>query len=98
MLETKIIEAIKGRHPIEFVYDNKKRLANPYIYGKSTAHNFVVSAYQTGGESTKKLPGWRQFMLNKITNLIVHSEIKFSPTDPEYNPHDRLFASITVQI
>ncbi len=97
-IDSLIRQAIAGRHPIEFAYDNKKRVANPYIYGKSKLKNLTISAYQTGGESSKKLPGWRPFLLDKMLNLKVLNDRTFVPTDPSYNPDDKFFLEVIAKV
>jgi len=86
---TRVCEAIEQRKIIEFQYDNRFRVVEPYCVGESSRGNVVLRAYQIEGESSSGNPiGWKLFDLSKLSNLTITSR-KFSLIQPDYNPNDR---------
>jgi predicted DNA-binding transcriptional regulator YafY len=66
-----IIEAINNRKVLEFYYNNKRRVVEPYTFGTNTKNNLMLSVYQTEGESSRELPDWNYFTVDKILELKV---------------------------
>lgn len=98
MHDMKLKQAIKGLHPIEFVYHGKRRVVHPYIYGKNQKQHPLLSAYQVEGSSSGPLPDWRPFLVAEIKDLWVFSEQTFIPDAPGYNPNDKAFLEVYARI
>jgi hypothetical protein len=82
-----LITAIQQRKVVEFTYAGKPRHVQPAAYGvgnrkgKETLHG-----YQFGGDSHEGfLPAWRNFHVEKITDLTVLDQV-FGPNPPGFNP------------
>jgi hypothetical protein len=95
-MDKEIREAIVRRRKLKFMYDGKPRLVEPHDYG---IHAGVIKllAFQVGGESSGKLPGWRTFIVSKMSGPGPTGE-QFSGPRPVTGPHmewDELFASVS---
>jgi hypothetical protein len=88
-MNTLICDAIRARRLIRFVYDGYERLAEPHLYGISTANHEIVSAYLVGGWSASEgAPGWRKYLVREMHDVQALAE-SFGGPRPGYNPEDR---------
>ena len=88
-MNTLICDAIRSRRLIRFIYDGYERIAEPHLYGISTASHEVVSAYLVGGWSASEgAPGWRKYLVREMHDLHALAE-SFEGPRPGYNPEDR---------
>jgi hypothetical protein len=84
-----ICDAIRARRLIRFIYDGYERVAEPHLYGISTANHEVVSAYLIGGWSASEgAPGWRKYLVREMHDIQALAE-SFAGPRPGYNPEDR---------
>jgi predicted DNA-binding transcriptional regulator YafY len=71
-------EAIQGRHPISFHYENEKkgkRTVHPYAFGKTRANHDAIRAYLKHGVSySNDEPPWRLYRLDRMRNVRVHKK------------------------
>ncbi len=87
-MEKIIIEAIKNKQLLKFVYNHKHRVVEPYTFSESTKGNDTLSAYQIdGGSNSSNDLGWRQFIIDDIENLTL-LDSKFEILREGYNPED----------
>jgi len=91
--------AINGRHLLSFLYDGHQRIAIPAAYGEhKTTGNVVLRAYQTGGTSSSRpVPLWDLFLVEKMTNCVILDEI-FTDDPPYYAPNDKHMGEIYCQL
>lgn len=74
MIETAIAltAALVGKHPVQFVYDEKIRVVEVHAIGASTKDEAtVVRGYQIDGESSRPVPCWALFRLEGISDIII---------------------------
>lgn len=64
-----IINAIKNKNMVFFIYDNKERIGEPHILGVTNNMEQLLLWQTTGKSSQNNLPEWRRFDVNKITNF-----------------------------
>lgn len=85
-----VCDAINGRQVIEFDYDGHHRIVHPAAAGPhATTGNPVLRGYQVGGtSSTRPVPLWDLFLIEKIENPVVRSET-FSADPPSYQKGDK---------
>jgi hypothetical protein len=89
-MDNNLCGAIQNRNIIEFIYDGKKRVVEPYCFGlnKSTG-NKMLRAFQVGGfSSSGKSTDWKLYVVSKLQNLIVTEQI-FEVNRSGYNPNDK---------
>ena len=72
-LDKLIRKAIRHKHLIRLVYQNKDRVVEPHDYG---IHKGAIKflAYQVRGSSTGKVPGWRWFEVGGISDAHLINE------------------------
>jgi len=95
----KLIEqAIKGKKLAAFRYEGKPRIAEIHSYGIMAGRGHeVASGYQTAGFSRKgRLPGWRLFNLDRITELTLTT--RTFNVRPGYTPEDPRFRKMIAKI
>jgi len=95
----KLIEqAIKGKQLAAFRYEGKPRIAEFHAFGVMAGRGHeVASGFQTAGYSRKgKLPGWRLYNVDRITELTLTTRTFASR--PGYTPDDRRFRKIIARI
>ncbi len=80
-MKAQICNAIHNLKIIEFYYENYYRKVEPHSLGVSTGGKDMLSGYQVGGQSDSKVPGWKNFDLNKITGF---SETNIGFNGPEF--------------
>lgn len=88
-----IKEAIKQKRVLKFNYDGKSRITEPHTYGKTTAGNEAVRAYETSGGD----PGWALFLIEKIDKLSMSGSL-FSKKRVGYKQKDKEMSEIFCEI
>lgn len=97
-MKEEIIAAITNRNLLSFRYESHSRLVEPHLLGISRAGNLTLSAYQVGGGSNSgKIPGWRPFLLSKMSGLSTVAET-FSRARDGYNPNDSTMRTILARL
>lgn|GEM_PF-1411925 len=99
-------KAIDSRKPISFEYNvshkvSGVRFGHPHaIFSHPTTNNVMFHIYQTHGVSdTKdKLPGWRQPILEHITNIIILEDEESFLIAEGYKPNSPLYAKVFTKI
>jgi predicted DNA-binding transcriptional regulator YafY len=78
---TEIIKtAIESKKCLYFQYHGFERIVEPHTYGKTTAGNDAIRAYQIRGESESGgLPEWRLFRKDEIHGLRLLDEAAQTP-------------------
>jgi predicted DNA-binding transcriptional regulator YafY len=105
-----LTKAIKGNNLIEFRYEEKQRIVEPYLIGElySIHQNhleegkYALRAWFIGGYSSKPVdikPGdrWRLYEFDKIIDLDILPETKVN-VRPFYNPNDEKFKRINYRV
>jgi len=98
-MNKQICDAIKERQLIRFYYEEHQRIVQPHTYGihKDTG-NEVLRAYQVGGYSSSgNIPGWRLYIVSKISNIEITDEI-FENSAPGYRKNDSAMSYIFCQM
>jgi predicted DNA-binding transcriptional regulator YafY len=88
-----ISEAIRNRRIIRFLYADEagnihKRVVEPYAYGVTKQGNEAIRCYQIGGSSETEIPGWKLFLVDRMTGLIITDET-FEGCAPGYAHGDK---------
>ncbi|HWX54872.1 MAG TPA: WYL domain-containing protein [Verrucomicrobiae bacterium] len=92
-----LLDAIHRRRLIRFLFDGKERTAEPHDYGVQNGVTRLL-AYQTGGQSSGRLPGWRWFDVTRTSNLSLLDQPfpgnRPSPTG-KHHQWDTVFARVS---
>jgi hypothetical protein len=65
-----LFDAIQTKRLIRFTYKNKERIVEPHDYGIQKGVERLL-AWQVGGESSNRLPGWRWFDVADMQELLL---------------------------
>jgi hypothetical protein len=96
--DERVCASIRERRLLEFDYDGKRRVTEPYCHGVSTTGKQSVRALQVGGATRPGGFGFgKMWTIGKMTNVRV-SETTFAPDDPNYNPDDSAMSVIHCRI
>ena len=86
MWNEEITRAITEFRMIGFMYNGYYRIAEPHVYGLGDGRHELL-CYQTGGTSSGgRLPEWRRFNVDQITQLRVLDE-RFAGKRETYSGH-----------
>jgi hypothetical protein len=96
-MNQEIIDAIENQNVVEFYYEEELRIVEPHCYGKTTAGNEGLRAFQTGGFSSTGKMGWKMYDLGKANGIEVSDEI-FDGPRPGYNPGDKGMSVIYAEL
>lgn len=93
-----IAGAIRKRRLLRFNYRGHTRTVEPHIYGIDGKGHHALSAYQIEGGSDSGQPvGWKLFHIDEISGGNMLRKHFWGPR-PDYNPADRVFASVIAQL
>jgi hypothetical protein len=93
-----ICRAIWKRARLEFQYNGRFRVVEPYCLGISTAGVAVLRAVQVRGSSSSGGYGFgKLWTVAEIQELRLTDET-FEPSDPQYNPDDSAMTEIRCRI
>jgi hypothetical protein len=93
-MNLRICHAIAERRLIMFAYKGTMRVAEPHLYGETTAGNEAVSAWMSEGWSRSDPDGgWRMFRIDELVDLSILPE-RFDAPRPGFNPVDPHFTRI----
>src|SRR5688572_22649995 len=83
-MENRICAAIAGRRLISFYYKDAQRTVEPHMVAYNKGGELALSAwFLHGGSDSNEGPGWRSYLMEKISNLTV-SDQTFSGSRPGY--------------
>ncbi|HNT26540.1 MAG TPA: WYL domain-containing protein [bacterium] len=81
MNQSVIEEAIRTKAIIEFYYSSHHRVVEPHVLGIHTGIIQLLGYQIDGSSSSGKLPEWRRFDLNRMSNIQI-TDKKFSGQRP----------------
>lgn len=74
MNEAEIIEAIRSKKLLEFMYSGHHRIVEPHVLGVNAGITQLLG-YQVGGTSSSGgIPEWRRFDLPKLSGLAITAQ------------------------
>ena len=89
-----IVQAIKERRVLSFVYKGEERTAEPYILGYDGKGTLALSAVQrSGGSGT----GFRTYHVEKLSAVRMTGR-RFHRNHPDYYPRDPYFERVLGQV
>jgi hypothetical protein len=65
-----VLAAIQQMRQIGFMFGGKERIAEPHDYGVQKGITRLL-AWQTGGQSSGRIPGWRWFAAGRISGITL---------------------------
>jgi hypothetical protein len=92
-----VYNALRVNRLLSFQYDDQLRVAEAHSLGITKDGKLAVRAYQTAGESSQPLPGWRMFRLDKIRDAKALATESQAPREG-FKPNDKHLAHILLEI
>ncbi len=92
-----LCQAITDKHLVQFKYDGRSRIVEPFCCGISTAGNYVLRGFQIRGSDKTKPLCWRLYELSEISQMSV-TQHSFKGNRQDYNPEDSTITEIFCRI
>ena len=93
-----IIEAIRSKRLLNFVYHGSSRMVEPHTYGFDKWRREILCAYQLQGVShSGTAQGWRTFLVAEMADARLETR-RFEAARAEYCRDDGAFAEILAQL
>jgi hypothetical protein len=92
-----ICDAIRLKHVVCLVYRGGVREVEPYVYGRNSAGDELLRAYQLRGASRSGTPGWKMFRVDDISSATVTFE-PFTAPRAGYDPADAVITFVNCRI
>lgn len=92
-----LCRAIADKRLIQFKYDGRSRIVEPFCCGISTANNYVLRGFQIRGSEKTKPLCWRLYELLEMSQLSV-TQHNFKGKREDYNPKDSAMTKIFCHI
>lgn len=90
-----LCRAIADRHLVQFSYDGRARIVEPFRCGISSAENYVLRGFQIRGTDKTKFLCWRLYELSAMSQLSVTRHC-FSGKREEYNSEDSAMTEFSI--
>ncbi len=82
-----LCRAIADKHLVQFKYDGRSRIVEPFCCGISTAGNYVLRGFQIRGSDKTKPLCWRLYEMAEISQMSV-TQHGFKGKREGYNSED----------
>lgn len=92
-----LCQAIAEKYLVQFKYDGRLRIVEPFACGLSSANNHVLRGFQIRGTDKTKPLCWRLYELAEISQLNI-TKHNFKGNRKEYNPYDAAMTEIFCRI
>ena len=92
-----ICRAIAGKLILQFKYDGRSRVVEPFACGLNAAGNYVLRGFQIRGSDKTKPLCWRVYELSAISQLSV-TQHAFKAKREGYDPADSAMTEIFCRI
>jgi hypothetical protein len=92
-----LCRAITDKYIVQFKYDGRSRIVEPFCCGVSSANNYILRGFQIRGTDKTKPLCWRLYELSEMSQLSV-TQHSFTGKRQEYNPDDPAMAEIFCRI
>lgn len=92
-----ICRAITGKLLVQFKYDGRSRIVEPFCCGITTAGTYVLRGFQIRGSDKTKPLCWRLYELAEISQMSV-TQHGFKGIREDYNSEDSAMTEIFCRI
>ena len=92
-----LCQAITDKHLVQFKYDGRSRIVEPFCCGINKTGNYVLRGFQLRGSDKTKPLCWRLYELPEISQLSV-TQHSFKGKRSDYNPEDSTTTEIFCRI
>lgn len=92
-----LCRAITDKYLVQFKYDGRSRIVEPFCCGISAAGNYVLRGFQIRGADKTKPLCWRLYELEEISQLSV-TQHSYKSKRSDYNSEDTAMTKIFCRI
>jgi hypothetical protein len=92
-----LCRAIAGRMLVQFKYDGRSRIVEPFCCGVSATGNYVLRGFQIRRSDKTKPLCWRLYELPEMSQLNI-TQHDFNGKRAEYQPNDSAMTDIFCRI
>jgi len=92
-----LCRAIVEKRLLQFKYDGRSRIVEPFCFGIGPADSYVLKGFQIRGADKTKPLCWRLYYLAEMSQLNI-TQHGFKGKRPDYNPEDPLITKIICSI
>jgi len=92
-----LCRAIADKHIVQFKYDGRTRIVEPFCCGTSVSENFVLRGFQIRGTDKTKPFCWRLYELSEMSQLSI-TQHSFKGKREDYNLEDTAITKIFCRI
>ena len=92
-----LCRAISEKRIVQFKYDGRSRIVEPFCCGMNSAENYVMRGFQIRGSDKTKPLCWRIYELAGMSQLSVTNH-SFNGKRADYTPADPLVTEIFCSI
>lgn len=92
-----LCRAITDKYLVQFRYDGRSRIVEPFCCGISATGNYVLRGFQIRGADKTKPLCWRLYELEEISQLSV-TQHSYKGKRSDYNPEDIAMTKIFCRI
>lgn len=92
-----LCRAIAGKLLVQFKYDGRSRIVEPFACGISSTENYLLRGFQIRGTDKTKPLCWRLYELTAMSQLNI-TQHGFRGDRQEYNPDDPTMNKIFCRI
>lgn len=89
--------AIADKRLVQFKYDGRSRIVEPFCCGIDTVGNYVLRGFQIRGSDKTRPLCWRLYELSGISQMSV-TQHGFKGNRPDYNPLDSSMTEVFCSI
>ena len=88
-----LCQAINSRSVIQFKYDGRSRIVEPYCCGVNNSGNYILRGFQIRGSDKTKPLCWRLYELSGMSQLNT-TQHSFNGKRAEYQENDTAMTDI----
>lgn len=92
-----LCRAIAEKYLVQFKYDGRSRIVEPFCCGISSADSYILRGFQIRGTDKTKPHCWRLYELSEMSQLSI-TQHSFNGKRKEYNPEDPAMTKIFCRI
>ncbi len=84
-----LLDAIRQKRLVRFIFDNKERIAEPHDYGIQRGQATLLAYQLRGGSTAGSLPNWRWIDVSRMSGLeVLHETFPGSRADQSSKHHE----------
>ena len=92
-----LCQAIAGKRLVQFKYDGRSRIVEPFACGVGATENYILRGFQVRGSDKTKPLCWRLYELSEMSQVSI-TQHSFKGKREDYNPETLAMTKIFCRI